>query len=205
VRASRDPSHHTLPPRRHARLRGVVVAQVPPRSVVTPPQPLPPHRRAHLKGSLLRAAQGDVTRDPSPRPLPPHRRAHLMGLHHVRALGIRCHSRSHLTVVRTLRGRCCVHLRETFPGSCPLGSIVAAAATSLSCAPHGAAPRACPRDPMPQPLPPHRRARLKGAIAAHWPQRSTVSVSPESAVARLLPGSTVTRASREWGRNCRCC
>jgi hypothetical protein len=51
---------------------------------------------------------------------------------------------------------------------------------------------------------PRRRARLKGAIAARWPQGSTTaSVSPKSVVARLLPGSTATRASQGWGRNCR--
>jgi hypothetical protein len=55
ARASRDLSHQPLPPRRRARLRGVVVAHVPPRSAVAPPQPLPPHRRAHLKGSLPRS------------------------------------------------------------------------------------------------------------------------------------------------------
>jgi hypothetical protein len=50
-----------IPPRRYARLRGAIVAHVPPRSVVAPPQPLPCHRRAHLKRSLPRAPQGDAT------------------------------------------------------------------------------------------------------------------------------------------------
>jgi hypothetical protein len=58
VRASRDSSHQALPPRRHACLRGVIVAHVPPRSTAAPP--LPPHRHAHPKGPLPRAPQRDV-------------------------------------------------------------------------------------------------------------------------------------------------
>jgi hypothetical protein len=127
---------------------GVPSFHIPPRSVVAQPQPLPPHRRAHLKGSLPRAPQGDIATL-----VPPgiHRRAHLMG----------------------------------------------------------APPRACPRDPMPQPLPPRRRARLRGANAARWPQGSAAvsvslgstvaSVSPRSAAACLLLGSATTRASRDGG------
>jgi hypothetical protein len=102
---SRDPLHQPLPPRRHARLRGVVVAHMPTRSVVALPQPLPRHRRAHLKGSLPRAPQGDVIA------LEPHGirrrgRCHIAvvrtswGRRRVRALGVRCRSRSHLAVVR---------------------------------------------------------------------------------------------------------
>jgi hypothetical protein len=49
----------------------------------------------------------------------------------------RCRSRSHLTVVRTSRGRCRVHLKETLS-------------------------RSCPPDPPPRPLPPRRRAHLMG-------------------------------------------
>jgi hypothetical protein len=77
----------------------------PPRSVVAPPQPLPRHRRAHLKGSLPRAPQRDTVA------LEPHgirrrSRCHIAVVHtswgrcRVRALGIRCHSRSHLAAVR---------------------------------------------------------------------------------------------------------
>jgi hypothetical protein len=47
-------------------------------------------------------------------------------------------SRSHVTVVRTSRGRCRVHLRETLSRSCRPRSTVTAAATSPSCAPHRA-------------------------------------------------------------------
>jgi hypothetical protein len=102
---SRDPLHQPLPPRHQTRLRGVVVAHMPPRSAVAPPQPLPRHRRAHLKGSLSRAPQGDAVA------LEPHgihrrSRCHITivrtswGRRRVRALGIRCRSRSHLAVVR---------------------------------------------------------------------------------------------------------
>jgi hypothetical protein len=74
-----------------------------------PSQPLPPHRRAHLKGSLPRASQGDAVAL-----VPPgihcHVRCHLVVVRtswnrrRVRALGIRCRSRSHLVVVRASRG-----------------------------------------------------------------------------------------------------
>jgi hypothetical protein len=102
---SRDPLHQPLPPRRHARLRGVVVAHMPPRSAVAPPQPLPRHRRAHLKGSLPRAPQGDVVAL-EPHGIRPRDRCHITvvrtswGRRRVRALGIRCRSRSHLAAVR---------------------------------------------------------------------------------------------------------
>jgi hypothetical protein len=43
----------------------------------------------------------------------------------------------HLTVVRNSRGRYRVHLRETLPRLCPLGSAVTVVATSSSCTPHG--------------------------------------------------------------------
>ncbi|ONM05349.1 Protein NEOXANTHIN-DEFICIENT 1 [Zea mays] len=102
---SRDPLHQPLPPRRHACLRGVIVAHMPLRSTVAPPQPLPRHRCAHLKGSLPPAPQGDAVA------LEPHEirrrdRCHITvvrtswGRCRVRALGIRCRSRSHLAVVR---------------------------------------------------------------------------------------------------------
>jgi hypothetical protein len=102
---SRDPLHQPLPPRCHARLRGVVFAHMPPRSAVVPPQPLARHRRAHLKGSLPRAPQGDAVA------LEPHGirrrgRCHIAvvrtswGRRRVRALGIRCRSHSHLAAVR---------------------------------------------------------------------------------------------------------
>jgi hypothetical protein len=108
---SRDPLHQPLPPRRHARLRGVVVAHMLPRSTVAPPQPLPRHRRAHLKGSLPRAPQGDAVT------LEPHGirrcgRCHIAvvrtswGHRRVCALEIRCRDRSHLTVVRATGIRC---------------------------------------------------------------------------------------------------
>jgi hypothetical protein len=139
---SRDPLHQPLPPRRHARLRGVVVAHMPPRSAVAPPQPLPRHRRAHLKGSLPRASQGDAVA------LEPH--------------GIRRRGRCHKSPSCALHGAAAACV--------PSGSDVAAAPTSPPCAPHGSA---------------------------------AASVSPRSAVALLLPGSAVVRASQGWGRNCR--
>jgi hypothetical protein len=100
-----DLLHQPLPPHRHERLTDVVVAHMPPGSTVAPPQSLPRHRRAHLKGSLPRAPQGDVVA------LEPHvirrrGRWHIAvvrtswGRRHVRALGIRCRSRSHLAAVR---------------------------------------------------------------------------------------------------------
>jgi hypothetical protein len=81
ARMNPDPLHQPLPPRRHERLTDVVVAHMPPGSTVAPPQSLPRHRRVHLKGSLLRAPQGDVVA------LEPH--------------GIRCRGRWHIAVVRT--------------------------------------------------------------------------------------------------------
>jgi hypothetical protein len=81
-----------------------------------PLQPLPRHRRAHLKGSLSRAPQGDAVA------LELHRirrggRCHIVvvrtswGRRRVRALGIRCRSRSHLATVRASG----IHCREHVP------------------------------------------------------------------------------------------
>jgi hypothetical protein len=124
---SRDPLHQPLPPRRHARLRSVVVAHIPLRSVA-PPQSLPRHRRAHLKGSLPRAPQGDAVA------LEPHGirrrgRCHIAVVRtswdrrRVCALGIRCRSCSHLAAVRAsgIRRRERVSLircRECVPQIC---------------------------------------------------------------------------------------
>jgi hypothetical protein len=102
-------------------------------------------------------------------------------------------NRSHVTVVRTSRGRCRVHLRETLSRSSPTGS---AAATSLSCAPHGAAAACVPLGSDAAAAPTSPLCAPQGSAAA--------SVSPRSAVARLLLGSAVARASQGWGRNCRC-
>jgi hypothetical protein len=105
------------------------------------------------------------------------------------------HSRSHVTVVRTSRGRYRVHLRETLSCSSPTGSAAAAAATSPSCAPHGAA-AAC--------VPSGSNAAAAPTLPSCAPQGSAAaSVSPRSVVARLLPGSAVARASQGWGHNCR--
>lgn len=110
--ASRDPSHQPLPPRRNARLRGVVVvAHVPPRSAVALPQPLPPHRRAQLKG-LFRVHLKETLPRSCPPPLEIRRRdrCHLAVVHtlwarrRVHALEIRCRSRSHLAVVHASGG-----------------------------------------------------------------------------------------------------
>jgi hypothetical protein len=105
-------------------------------------------------------------------------------------------SRSHVTVVRTSRGRCRVHLRETLSRSSPTGSAAAAAATSSSCAPHGAAAACVPSGSDAAAAPTLPLCAPQGSAAA--------SVSPRSAVARLLLGSAVARASQGWGRNCRC-
>jgi hypothetical protein len=99
-------------------------------------------------------------------------------------------SRSHITVVRTSRGRCRVHLRETMSRSSPMGSAATAATTSPSCAPHGAAATCVPSG---------SDAAVAPTSPPCAPQGSaTASVSPRSVIARLLPGSTVARAS--WGR-----
>jgi hypothetical protein len=141
VHESWDPLHQSPPPRRHARLRGVVVAHMPPRSTIAPPQPLPRHRRAHLKGSLPRAPQWDAV---ALKPHGIHRRrcCHIAvvrtswGRRHVRVLGIRCCSRSHLAAARAsgirrrervpqIRRRalapriCHARLRDPPPRACP--------------------------------------------------------------------------------------
>jgi hypothetical protein len=102
-------------------------------------------------------------------------------------------SRSHVTVVRTSRGRCRVHLRETLSRSSPTGSTAAAAATSPSCAPHGAVAACVPSGSDVAAAPTSLSCAPQGSTA--------MSVSPRSTVARLLPGSIV--ACLSWmGRNC---
>jgi hypothetical protein len=105
-------------------------------------------------------------------------------------------SRSHVTAVRTSRGRYRVHLRETLSRLSPTGSAAAVAATSPSCAPHGAAAACVPSGSDAAATPTSPPCVPQGSAAT--------SVSPRSVVARLLPGSTVARASQRWGRNCRC-
>jgi hypothetical protein len=119
------------------------------------------------------------------------------GRRRVHTLGIRCRRRSHLAVVRTSRGRCRVHLRETLSPSSPTGSATAAAATSPSCAPHGAAAACVPLGSDVVAAPTSLPCAPQGSAAA--------SVPPRSTVARLLLGSAVARASKGWGRNCRRC
>jgi hypothetical protein len=92
-------------------------------------------------------------------------------------------SRSHVTVVRTSRGRCRVHLSEMLLRSSPTGSTAAAAATSPSCAPHGAA-ATCVSSGSDAAVAPTSLPRAPQGSAA-------ASVSPRSAVARLLPGSAM--------------
>jgi hypothetical protein len=115
----------SLPPHRHARLRGAVVAHVPPRSTVAPPQPLPPHRRAHLRESLPRAPHGDAVALVPPE-IHRHGRCHLTvvrtswGRRRVLGLGIRCRNRSHLAVVHTSGGPSSrAGLRDPPPRACP--------------------------------------------------------------------------------------
>jgi hypothetical protein len=97
-----------------------------PRSTVASPQPLPPHRHAHLKGLLPHAPQGDAAVLVPPRI---HRCGHChlavvrtsWGHRRVRALGIRCRSRSHLAVVRASGGPSPrAGLRDPPPRACPL-------------------------------------------------------------------------------------
>jgi hypothetical protein len=118
ARMNPDPLHQPLPPRRHERLTDVVVAHMPPGSTVAPPQSLPRHRRAHLKGSLPRAPQGDVVA------LEPH--------------GIRRRGRWHIAVVCTSWGRRRVRV---------LGIRCRAAPTSPPCAPQGSAVASVSPDP----------------------------------------------------------
>jgi hypothetical protein len=151
ARASRDPSHQPLPPRHHARLRGVAVAHVPPRSAIVLPQPLPPHRRAQLKGSLSCAPQGDAAALVPPG-IRRRGRCHLAvvrtswGRRRMHALRIRCRSRSHLAAVRA-SGWSSLHagLRDPLPRACPLDP------PSRAC-PLDPPSRACSQDPPPRAL-----------------------------------------------------
>jgi hypothetical protein len=117
ARMNLDPLHQPLPPRRHERLTDVVVAHMPPRSTVAPPQSLPRHRRVHLKGSLPRAPQGDVALESHG--IRRRDRWHIVvmrtswGRRRVRALRIQCRSRSHLATVRASG----IHRRERVPRS----------------------------------------------------------------------------------------
>jgi hypothetical protein len=130
ARASQDPSHQPLPPRRHEHLRGVVTAHVPPRSVV--------RRRSRSHLTAVRTSRGRChvhLRETLPRPLPPRRRAHFTGHHRVCALGIRCRSRSHLAAVRASGGSSPhAGLRDPPLRACPLDPSV----------------RACSQDPLPR-------------------------------------------------------
>jgi hypothetical protein len=109
-------------------------------------------------------------------------RSHLVVIH---ALGVsslltcprdpsshRC-SRSHVTAVCTSRGRCCVHLRETLSRSSPTGSATAAAATSPSCAPHGAAAACVPSGSDAVAAPTSPSCAPQGSMAASVSPRST--------------------------------
>jgi hypothetical protein len=116
--ASRDPLHQPLPPRRHARLRGVVVALVPPGI----------RRRGRCHIVVVRNSWG-------------RRR--------VRALGIRCRSRSHLAAARASGGQSPrAGLKNPPPRACPPDP------PSRACPPDPPS-RACSQDPPP-------RAPLKG-------------------------------------------
>jgi hypothetical protein len=120
-------------------------------------------------------------------------RSHLVVMH---ALGVsslltcprdppsRRRSRSHVTVVRTSRGRCRVHLRETLSRSSPTGSAPAIAATSPLCAPHGAAAACVPSGSDAAAAPTSPPCAPQGSAAA--------SVSPRSGVARASQGGGVT-------------
>jgi hypothetical protein len=163
---SRDPLHQPLPPRRHERLRDVVVAHMPPRSAVAPPQPLPRHRRAHLKGSPQRAPQGERDKPQGEAvALEPHGirrrgRCHIAvvrtswGRRRVRALEIRCRSRSHLAAVRASR----IRRRERVPPDPPSR---ACSQDPPSRAPHGATVACVPSGSDAAAAPPCRRARLR--------------------------------------------
>jgi hypothetical protein len=94
-------------------------------------------------------------------------------------------SRSHITAVRTSRGRCRVHLRETLSRSSPTGSTAAAAATSPSCAPHGAVAACVPSGSDAAAAPTSPPCAPQGSVAASLsPRSAAASVSPRSAVAR---------------------
>jgi hypothetical protein len=109
-----------------------------------------------------------------------------------------CRNRSHLTVLRTLRGRCRVHLREMLPRSCPPRSTFLAAATSPSCAPHGATATCVPSGSDATAAPISTSCASQGAIAARWPRGSTAaSVSPGSAVTSLYPDPSSCACSQD--------
>jgi hypothetical protein len=138
TRASRDPSHQPLPPRRHGRLMGAVVAHVP--------------------------------QDPPSR----------------------YRNRSPLTIVRNSRGRSMCTSGRRCRARTP-GSAAATAATSPSWTLHGAT-AACPRDPMPQPLPPRRRARLRGPSPRTGLRDPPPRACPPDPPSRACPPDPPSRA-----------
>lgn len=129
------------------------------------------------------------------------------------------HNLSHLVIVHASRGRCRTRLRETMSRSCSPRSTTTPATDSPSCAPQGPPPRVCPRDPTPHPLPPRRRALLRGHAIVHasgdLPSRACLKDPPPRACpsdpssrafsqdqpprVRLLPGSAAARALSRVG------
>jgi hypothetical protein len=107
-------------------------------------------------------------------------------------------SRSHVTAVRTSRGRCRVHLKETLSRSSPMGSAVAAAGTSPSCAPHGAAAACVSSGSDAEPLPPRRRARLRDPPSRACPQirRCATDAGAAAAVAIVETDGTTVVVTR---------
>jgi hypothetical protein len=111
---------------------------------------------------------------------------------------------SHLTTVRTSRGRYRVHLRGTLPRSCPAGSTATAAATSPSCAPHGAATTCVPSGsdaaatPTSPPCAPQGGHRC--ALASGIRRRERVPSDPPSRACSMIHHRV--RFSG-WGCNCR--
>jgi hypothetical protein len=126
---------------------------------------------------------------------PGNRRSNRSHLVFVRALGVpssltcprdlssRRRSPSHFVVVHASRGRCRARRRETLSRLCPLGSAAAAAATSPSCAPQGAAAARVPSvsDVATAPTSP-----------SCVPHGGAATMPPRFVVARLLPESVAT-------------
>jgi hypothetical protein len=111
-------------------------------------------------------------------------------------------SRSHVTAVRTSRGRYSVHLRESATNlreklsrSSPTGSAAAAAATSPSCAPHGAAAACVPSRSDAAAAPTSPPCAPQGSAAA--------SVSPQ--IRRRALAHRIRRHARLMGPPSRAC
>jgi hypothetical protein len=97
-----------------------------------------------------------------------------------------------LTIERNSRGRSACTSGRRCRARAP-GSATATAATSPSCTPNGAI-AACPWDPMPQPLPPRRRARLRGPSPCTGLRDPPPRACPPDPPSRACPPDPPSRA-----------